>query len=50
MHTKGWRDVKDEMTVRRDKISGLLGEYLLKGWCMLEGTCPKCSVSGRVGE
>ncbi|KAA0183495.1 hypothetical protein FBUS_00711 [Fasciolopsis buskii] len=27
---------------RSDKISSLMGEYLLKGWRMLDESCPKC--------
>lgn len=29
---------------RSDKISSLLGQYLLKGWRMLEDCCPVCNV------
>ena len=31
---------------RADKISNLMGSYLLKGYKMLNETCPKCTVSG----
>ncbi|EDQ92512.1 uncharacterized protein MONBRDRAFT_30894 [Monosiga brevicollis MX1] len=27
---------------RRERISSLLGEKMLQGWCMLGSTCPKC--------
>ena len=30
---------------RADKISNLMGSYLLKGYKMLNETCPKCTVS-----
>lgn len=32
---------------RSDKISSLMGEYLLKGWRMLDESCPKCGVCPR---
>lgn len=30
---------------RQDKISKIMGQYLLQGYKMLATTCPKCSVS-----
>ena len=30
---------------RQDKISKIMGGYLLKGYKMLATTCPKCTVS-----
>ncbi|CAH8869233.1 unnamed protein product [Trichobilharzia szidati] len=39
-------DIDDEITKnkrqRSDKISNLMGHYLLKGWRMLNESCPKC--------
>ncbi|VDK21616.1 unnamed protein product [Taenia asiatica] len=32
----------DKRRQRSDKISSLLGQYLLKGWRMLEDCCPVC--------
>ncbi|KAL5104828.1 Armadillo repeat-containing protein 2 [Taenia crassiceps] len=33
---------RDKRRQRSDKISSLLGQYLLKGWRMLEDCCPVC--------
>ncbi|VDM25097.1 unnamed protein product [Hydatigera taeniaeformis] len=33
---------RDRRHKRSDKISSLLGQYLLKGWRMLEDCCPVC--------
>ncbi|KAM3188270.1 hypothetical protein ACTXT7_000586 [Hymenolepis weldensis] len=34
---------RDFRRQRSDKISNLMGQYLLKGWRMLESTCPVCN-------
>ena len=39
------RKVMEARRERQNKISKLLGEYLLKGYKMLGTTCPHCDVS-----
>ena len=41
---KTWKEKQQE----RDKLSSVMGEYLLKGYRMLDSYCSKCGVSGVV--
>ena len=38
---KTWR----EKQVKRDELSGMMGQYLLKGYGMLDSYCSECGVS-----
>ena len=39
--TKAWQEKQKE----RDRISSIMGEYLLKGYRMLDSYCSDCNVS-----
>lgn len=41
--TKEIMDGYNKKRERTDKISALMGEYLLKGYCMLGACCPVCA-------
>ena len=38
---KGWAEAREA----REKVSGLMGQYLLKGYRMLGVNCTECEVS-----
>lgn len=45
LHDSSYANCDIRKRQRSDKISNLMGQYLLKGWRMLNESCPKCEVS-----
>ncbi|CAH8624444.1 unnamed protein product [Schistosoma guineensis] len=42
LHDSSYANCDIRKRQRSDKISNLMGQYLLKGWRMLNESCPKC--------